>query len=36
MVFNPDPSTILVAGDTIVAIGEKSNLDRLIAACRSG
>jgi voltage-gated potassium channel len=35
MVFNPDPSTILVAGDTIVAIGEKSNLDRLIAACRS-
>lgn len=34
MVFNPDPSSVLVAGDTIVAIGEKGNLDRLIADCR--
>ena len=34
MIFNPDPAVVLVEGDTIVAIGEKSNLDRLITDCR--
>jgi voltage-gated potassium channel len=35
MIFNPDASVVLVEGDTIVAIGEKSNLDRLITDCQS-
>ncbi|MEJ2720170.1 MAG: potassium channel protein [bacterium] len=34
MIFNPDAGTVLMEGDTIVAIGEKSNLTRLLAGCQ--
>ncbi len=34
MVFNPDASVVLAEGDTIVAIGEKTNLDRLAIDCQ--
>jgi voltage-gated potassium channel len=34
MIFNPAADTVLMEGDTIVAIGEKSNLNRLLEDCR--
>ncbi len=34
MIFNPDAGTVLMEGDTIVAIGEKSNLARLLEGCQ--
>ena len=35
MMFNPDADTVLVEDDTIVAIGEKSNLGRFLEGCQS-
>ena len=32
MIFNPDASIVLAEGDTIVAIGEKTNLNELMAS----
>lgn len=34
MIFNPDADTVLLEGDTIVAIGEKSNLNRFLEGCQ--
>jgi voltage-gated potassium channel len=34
MIFNPDADSVLMEGDTIVAIGEKSNLARLLEGCQ--
>ncbi|UCG52161.1 MAG: potassium channel protein [Candidatus Latescibacterota bacterium] len=34
MIFNPDAGEILMEGDTIVAIGEKTNLNRLLGDCQ--
>ena len=34
MIFNPDAATVLMEGDTIVAIGEKSKLKELLKGCQ--
>jgi voltage-gated potassium channel len=36
VVFNPDASVVLEEGDTFVAIGEKSNLNRLLVDGQTG
>jgi voltage-gated potassium channel len=34
MIFNPDADTVLLEDDTIVAIGEKTNLNRFLDGCQ--
>ena len=36
VIFNPDASVVLEEGDTFVAIGEKSNLNRLLVDGQTG